>query len=82
MLFLRFVQDIAHIDGGYLPPVRVNVLSVGLSLAGFQVIMYGRFWVITEAMVLIGNAIWYGFLFGLGGVLLKRISARSVGSAR
>src|ERR1700688_4547556 len=48
LLFLFFVQDIAHIDGGYRPPVRVNVLSVGLSLAGFQVIMYGRFWVITE----------------------------------
>ena len=34
---------------GTRPRVRVNVLSVGLSLAGFQVITYGRFWVITEA---------------------------------
>ena len=25
-----------------------NVLNEGFSLAGFQVIMYGRFWVITE----------------------------------
>ena len=38
----------AHIDGGYRPCVKVNVLSVGLSLAGFRVIIYGRFWVITE----------------------------------
>jgi hypothetical protein len=29
-------------------PFRVNVLDEGLSLAGFQVIMYDRFWVITE----------------------------------
>ena len=28
--------------------VGFNVPSDGLSLAGFQVIMYGRFWVITE----------------------------------
>jgi hypothetical protein len=26
----------------------VNVLDDGLSLAGFQVIIYGRFWVFTE----------------------------------
>ena len=45
LLFLFFVQDIAHIDGGYRPRVRVNVLDCGLSLAGFQVTTYGRFWV-------------------------------------
>ncbi len=27
----------------------INVLDCGLSLAGFQVIIDGRFWVITEA---------------------------------
>jgi hypothetical protein len=32
--------------------LEVNVLNEELSLAGFQVIMYGRFWVITEAEVL------------------------------
>ena len=31
------------------PRVRVNVLGDGLSVAGFQVIISGRFWVITEA---------------------------------
>ena len=35
---------------GSCPRVRLNVLGDGLSLAGFQVIIYGRFWVITEAM--------------------------------
>jgi hypothetical protein len=29
---------------------RVNVLSDGLFVAGFQVIMSGRFWVFTEAI--------------------------------
>jgi len=48
LLFLFFVQDVTHIDGGYRPLVRVNVLDLGLSLAGFQVIMSGRFWVIAE----------------------------------
>ena len=28
--------------------LEFNVLNEGLSLAGFQVIMYGRIWVITE----------------------------------
>jgi transcriptional regulator of aromatic amino acid metabolism len=48
LLFLFFLQDVTHIDGGYRPLVRVNVLDLGLSLVGFQVIMSGRFWVITE----------------------------------
>lgn len=48
MLFLFFLQDVTHIDGGYRPLVRVNVLDLCLSLVGFQVIMSGRFWVITE----------------------------------
>jgi hypothetical protein len=49
LLFDLFAQDVTHIVGGYRPRARVNVLNEGLSLAGFQVIMYGRFWVITEA---------------------------------
>jgi len=52
LLFLFFVQDVTHIDGGYRPLVRVNVLDLGLSLAGFQVIMSGRFWVIAEGSYL------------------------------
>jgi len=32
--------------------LEFNVLNEGLSLAGFQVIMYGRFWVITEGLLL------------------------------
>ena len=43
LLSLFLVQDVAHIDGGYRPRVEFNVPSDGLSLAGFQVIMYGRF---------------------------------------
>jgi hypothetical protein len=51
LLSLFLVQDVAHIDGGYRPRVGLNVPSDGLSLAGFQVIMYGRFWVITEERI-------------------------------
>src|SRR5215472_8102819 len=50
LLSLFLVQDVAHIDGEYRPRVGLNVPSDGLSLAGFQVIMYGRFWVITEGI--------------------------------
>ena len=42
-----FAQDVTHIVGGYRPRVRLNVLGEVLSLAGL--IMYGRFWLITEA---------------------------------
>ena len=48
MLFLFVVQDVTHIDAGYRPRARVNVLGDGLSVAGFQVIITGRFWVFTE----------------------------------
>ena len=45
-----FVQDIAHIDEGYSPltPELTSWFS-GLSLAGFEVTLYGRFWVTPEA---------------------------------
>jgi hypothetical protein len=48
LLFLFFVQDVTHIAEGIGPRVVINVLDGGLSLAGFQVIINGRFWVITE----------------------------------
>ena len=48
LLFLLFVQDIAHAHGGYKSP-RVSMSQTSLSLAGFQVILIGRFWVIAEA---------------------------------
>jgi hypothetical protein len=48
-LFLLFVQDIGHAHGGYKPP-RVSMSRTPLSLAGFQVILIGRFWVIAEAL--------------------------------
>jgi hypothetical protein len=48
LLFLLFVQDVTHIAEGIGPRVGINVLDCGLSLAGFQVIIDGRFWVITE----------------------------------
>ena len=50
LLSLFLSQEVAHIDGGYGPRVGFNVPSDGLSLAGFQVIMYGWFWVVTEAI--------------------------------
>jgi hypothetical protein len=49
LLFLFFGQDVTHIAEGIGPRVGINVLDRGLSLAGFQVIINGRFWVITEA---------------------------------
>jgi hypothetical protein len=48
LLFLFFFQDVTHIAEGNRPRLGINVLDCGLSLAGFQVIMDGRFWVITE----------------------------------
>jgi len=50
LLLFLFVQDVTHIDGGYLPLVRFHVLDPGLPLAGFQVIIYSRFWVFTEVV--------------------------------
>ena len=47
LLFLFFVQDIAHIDGGYSSRLDQCPDSL-LSLAGFQVTTIGRFWVTTE----------------------------------
>ncbi len=48
LLFLLFGQDVTHIAEGNRPRLGINVLDCGLSLAGFQVIIDGRFWVITE----------------------------------
>src|ERR1019366_3927518 len=48
LLFLLFVQDIGHAHGAYKPP-RESMSRTPLSLAGFQVILIGRFWVIAEA---------------------------------
>ncbi len=48
LLFLFFFQDVTHIAEGNRPRLGINVLDCGLSLAGFQVIIDGRFWVITE----------------------------------
>jgi hypothetical protein len=48
LLFLFFGQDVTHIAEGKRPRVGINVLDYGLSLAGFEVIIDGRFWVITE----------------------------------
>ena len=35
--------------GGYRPHAQINVLA-RLYMAGFQVIIYGRFWVFTEEL--------------------------------
>ena len=47
LLFLCFVQDIAHADGAYLLPSE-STSERRYPLAGFEVIIIGRFWVITE----------------------------------
>src|ERR1019366_359831 len=47
LLFLLSVQDIGHAHGAYKPP-RESMSRTPLSLAGFQVILIGRFWVIAE----------------------------------
>jgi hypothetical protein len=51
LLFLFFFQDVTHIAEGKCPRLGINVLDCGLSLAGFQVIRDGRFWVITEEKI-------------------------------
>jgi hypothetical protein len=48
LLFLFFGQDVTHIAEGIGPRAGINVLDGGLSLAGFQVIIDGRFWVFTK----------------------------------
>ena len=49
LLFLLFVQDIGHADGGY-KPLPESMSRTLFSLAGFQVILIGRFWVIAEGV--------------------------------
>ena len=54
-----------------------SIVGLGLDNAPFIIrIMVGC------SMILIGNAIWYAFLFGLAGVLLKKTRAPSAGTAR
>ena len=43
-LLLFFAQDIAHVDRGYLPSRQNQRPERCLSLAGFEVTLYGRFW--------------------------------------
>ena len=63
LLFLFFFQDVTHIAEGNRPRLGINVLDCGLSLAGFQVIFDGRFWVITEVIEIESSqlrpAIWF-----------------------
>ena len=40
---------VTHIDRGYALVSEFNVLDDGLSLAGFEVTLYGRFWVTPKA---------------------------------
>jgi hypothetical protein len=43
---LFFAQDITHANRGYLPPPWL--MSRLLAMAGFEVTLYGRFWVTPE----------------------------------
>jgi hypothetical protein len=56
LLSLFFGQDVTHIAEGKRPRVGINVLVYGLSLAGFEVIIDGRFWVITEVLQACGQS--------------------------
>jgi hypothetical protein len=47
LLLLVFAQDIAHDHAEY--SLRRVQCPEPISLAGFQLITYGRFWVFTEA---------------------------------
>jgi hypothetical protein len=47
-LFFRFAQDVAHIDEGYRLASNQRPRASS-SLAGFEVTLIGRFWVIPEA---------------------------------
>jgi hypothetical protein len=49
LLFLFFAQDIAHVTERNAPPVQCP--DSAISLAGFQVSTYGRFWVSPEVPV-------------------------------
>jgi hypothetical protein len=46
LFLLFFVQDIAHVDGGYSS--RPSNVLTAFSLAGFQVTTIGRIWVTAE----------------------------------
>ena len=48
LLFLFFAQDIAHVTERNSPSVQCP--DSAISLAGFQVSTYGRFWVSPEEM--------------------------------
>src|SRR5258708_20767920 len=48
LFLLFFVQDIAHVDGGYSS--RPSNVLIAFSLAGFQVTTIGRIWVTAEAI--------------------------------
>src|SRR5262249_38748344 len=48
LLFLFFAQDIAHVTERNSPPVQCP--DSAISLAGFQVSTYGRFWVSPEEL--------------------------------
>jgi hypothetical protein len=49
LLLLVFAQDIAHLVAEYSP--RQIQCPGPTSLAGFQLITYARFWVLTEEIV-------------------------------
>ena len=49
MLLLRVAQDVGHAGGGTTVPTAAQRLERLLSMAGFQVSIYGRFWVSAEA---------------------------------
>src|ERR1700740_1749642 len=50
--FFSSFKTFAMLREATYPPAAVNVLDVSsASMAAFQVVMYGRFWVFTEAQI-------------------------------
>src|SRR5712664_3946569 len=68
--FFSSFKTFAMLREATYPPAAVNVLDVSSeSMAAFQVFLYGRFWVFTEALILLMR--WSGLSIG-DAVALKR----------
>src|SRR3989442_829852 len=54
--FFSSFKTLLTLTEGSRPHVKINVLNAGLSLAGFEVTLYGRFWVTPEGITIVPNS--------------------------